>query len=251
METPTLDPVSVVQDGNYQVKVENPIPDISYYWSEESDGSSLVHIGTSFRPPNAGTYYVRPYIHAVSAFGKEIKGFSVTMASPPQTEITNDRIKIINPLENHDYLWYGELEGGEPIHIGLEFIPETEGIYYVTALEKRKQVISIDPSEIEGIALWMDASDLDGNGFLDEPLESSSAYSWKFRAGGQWEENSWFPYRSNYQNGKGIVDFSTIWFQYLTTDVQQMRTVILAYQESSFSFDNFSTIEFTSSQLTV
>ncbi len=226
-------------DGNYLVSIENPDSDLTYYWTANNDGTELLHTGTSFQPLQPGNYFVKPYDNSSNGFGTITRGFSVTMEAAPQVESTEAGLAIVEPDNKLEYYWYAQSMGGEPVHTGLLFDPEECGSYYVSA-RKINETIStaIDPETIPGITLWMDASDLDGDGFEDVGRENSSGYDWTFKTGGNWDENAWFPYRANYQNGHGVVDFSTMWYQGITGGTDQLRTIVLAYQESSFSHPN-------------
>lgn len=238
LETPLdFSGINVSQDGYYKVKVEEPSSNTEYYWTDNKNGGGFLHVGSDFQPLSEGPYYVRAFDKDASSFVGEPKAFTVSMDSLPEVLVTNEQIQIQASLSNFDYIWYDVSTGGEPVHTGIDFVPGEDGYYYVVARKKHEIIESIDPVEIQGKTLWMDATDLDGNGEVDQGLTDSSAYSWKFREGGEWGTDSWFPYRSKYQNGNGVVDFSTMWFQYLTTSATQMRTVIMVYQESTFSFD--------------
>jgi hypothetical protein len=229
--------INVSQEGPYRVKIDTPAANTDYYWTQNKDDGGFLHVGSHFQPLAEGQYYVRAYDKEASSFVGEVVSFHVSMDTQPEVVVDNEKIQIQEPMENFDYVWYESSTGGTPIHTGVEFIPDKDDYYYVVARMKREEITSIDPSNIGGKTLWMDATDLDGNGEPDEGLTDSSAYTWTFREGGQWGADSWFPYRSKYQNGNGVVDFSTMWFQYLETNANKMRTVIMAYQESSFSFD--------------
>ena len=236
--TSAIQPLEITKEGNYKVKISQPADGSSYFWSLNKDGSDLVHIGNDFQPSGPGQYYVRQYDDALSGFISDVKGFSITMSAPPQLQISTESISVLNPIENVEYYWYSNSIGGEPIHTGINFTPTDDGYYYVSARETKEYPEPINPTSIGGIFLHMDASDLDGDSNQDIALESSSAYDWTFTTGGKWDENGWFPYRSNYQNGLGIVDFATMWFQYVIVNPGQMKTLIMAYEESSFSFPN-------------
>jgi len=232
--------IEVVASGHYKVAVSNVIPGMSYYWSEKNDGSNLLHIGPDFQPEHPGQYYVRPFVEVSSGFGETAKGFSVTMPKAPAIIQSATSLSITYVEPGFDYVWYDRARGGDPLHIGNQFTPTSDGYYFASARKKQAASIEpIDPGTIPGVTLWMDASDINGDGITDLGLKNSSAYGWKFRFGGQLGKgDGWIPYRANYQNGLGIADFLTVWFQYLDGGTDKLRTIIMAYQESPFSFPN-------------
>lgn len=229
--------ISISKEGNYKVKIAEPLDNIEYYWTQNNDGSGLLHIGADFQPASPGQFYVRGFNKENSLFNRNVKGFSITMDEVPTIEILDEKIHVLNPDPNFNYYWYDKETDGTVLHYGIEFVPNKDGFYYVVSQKIQEIIEPINPSEIPGVNLWMDASDLDGNGIKDEGVLSSSAHSWEFKVGGQWAENSWFPYRANNQNGMGIVDFSTMWYQYISTSVSDSRTVLMAYEENTFSYN--------------
>lgn len=228
--------ITVRQEGDFTIIIDNPNNEFEYHWSKQNDGSETIHIGTDYQPISPGQYFIRALNKSTNAFNDPIKGISVKMDSPPDIGANSLGMYVIDPQPSYEYRWYVSEQGGTPAHVGLEYSPPVSvGSYYVTAKKVRLDITPVDPATIDGITLWMDASDLNGDGVTND-LPNSSAYDWQFIVGGNWREDGWFPYRANYQNGLGVVDFATMWFQYIDTEPSEMRTIVLAYEESGFSF---------------
>jgi hypothetical protein len=83
----------------------------------------------------------------------------------------------------------------------------------------------------------MDASDLDGDGQTDHPAPvSSSLYGWSFTPDNGWSDGNWFAFRGNQQNGRGVADFATIWYQCIQEGFGAYQTVVMAYEENGLSW---------------
>jgi hypothetical protein len=96
----------------------------------------------------------------------------------------------------------------------------------------------------------MDASDLDGDGMIDDPApETSSVLDWNFPTGNYLSSGSWFAYRSNYQNGLGIADWATLWLQRIENGQNNFQTVIMAYEENALSWQGTAPMEALSSHI--
>lgn len=226
--------LAVIQSGAYEVQIVNPDSELTYYWASNVDMTGFLHIGSNFQPEESGQFYVRAYQNTTSTFVSDVKGFSVLMPEKPETTSSGGMIWVVDPKDDYEYIWYDQANGGAELHNGNTYTAAEDGYYFVAARKPQETIDPIDPASIDGINLWMDASDLNGDRTVDN-LETSSAHSWQFKMNGNWRD--WFAYRSIYQNGLGIVDFATIWYQSIDTEDVQMRTVILAYEESSFSYD--------------
>lgn len=229
--------IKIIQDGSFQVKVENPNPQYDYYWFADSKATILLHIGTDFQPLIAGNYFVRAADNSAESFGKEIKGFTVTMPDAPIVETLDSLFTIVNPIADVEYLWYSTAEGNSLLHTGTSYIAQTKGKYYVSARIPKVSQEATDPQNINGINLWADASDLDGDGIEDIGRENSSAYDWKFKVNGEWKPDNWFAYRVNYANGLGVVEFGTVWYQSVLNNPVNLQTVMIVYEENGFSRD--------------
>lgn len=236
IETTAEDALTVTQVSARKVAPEELTEGLLYYWFADAEASEWVHVGPDFGPPASGNYFVRAYDPGTGIFTSAAKGFAVSVATAPQVEVDSLGLHVVAPDSEATYFWYNAEDGDQPIFEGTDFIPAASGTFYVSKRNETNDVSPIDPLSISGITLWMDASDLDGNGETDAPLASSSAYHWNFRKGGQWEQNSWFPYRGSYQNGLGVVDFATMWFQYLDGGTNQIQSIMLAYEENDLSF---------------
>ncbi|MFK7905519.1 MAG: T9SS type A sorting domain-containing protein, partial [Chitinophagales bacterium] len=233
--------LQVVQKDACSVIIENPDSNYDYYWLSDEMGSEILQIGTDFQPPASGNYYVAAVEPTSKAMSANRKGFAVTLATAPEIEtLADNTLSIVNPQTDLDYHWYSSDGCGDPIHIGMSYTPTLgTGTYYAAARKNTLSITPIDPRDIEGMVHRMDASDLDGDGSLDDPAPAtSSTLGWGFETGGAWGDGGWFAFRSNYQNGLGIVDFATIWIQGVALEQQPYQTILMAYEENALSFPN-------------
>ena len=228
----------VVQDGNCQVRIETPNPSYKYYWFSDIDASVILNIGNTFQPLVSGNYYVAALNIATGAMSSNLKGFAVTVQQTPEVEALNDmELGIVNPHPDLIYNWYDEANCGVPIYMGTTFNPPTAGYYYVAAQIMDDAPTPIDPTTISGLIVRMDASDLNGDGAIDNPqLPTGSLYDWNFANGNAWSNGSWFALRSNFQNGLGVADFATIWLQRIENGETGYQTILMAYEENPISF---------------
>ena len=229
-----IPPFTVVQDGPETVKIEASIELVDYYWFADPEARELLNVGNSFQPPASGNYYVRAALKSFPLFITSVKGFAVTMHPAPEVLSENGTFTILNPNPDATYYWYNSLVGGDPIHSGTSFTTTEKGDYYVSMQLMVASDTPMDPTEIGGITLWADASDIDGNNEPDVDLENSSAYKWQFRVNGGWD-GGWHAYRANYSNGLGVVELATVWFQYVANEAAAMRSFIITYEENGFS----------------
>lgn len=231
--------LNVIQDGICGVKIESPNPSYSYYWMPDEAGSLILNIGNEFQPPATGNYYVAAVNQNSGGMSSNRKGFAVTLDIAPEIETNQDNIlTIINPEPNLDYYWYDDKSCSEALHVGTTYEPAGgTGFYYATAYQNTPNPDALNPDEISGLVLRMDASDLNGDGVLDDPApETSSIYGWNFENGNHWSFGSWFAFRSNYQNGLGVADFATIWLQRIENGESGYQTIMMAYEENPISF---------------
>lgn len=234
-EEAQLQSLTVVQHDAESVTIENIDPLMAYFWYADSDAEILLHRGNVFQPEAAGNYYVRAVDRSEKYFSSAIKGFAVTMFDAPEVEGENGMYSIINPLPNAEYYWYDQRIGGNAIHVGDSIQAPEMGDYYVSMRMATQTVNPVNPDEVGDITLWADAADIDGDNLLDEGLSNSSAYKWQFRVNGNWDQNGWHAYRSNYANGLGVVELGTVWFQYVQNETADMRSFIICYEENGFS----------------
>ena len=228
------DVINVVQDGPDTVKIENPEASMDYYWFADPDTKELLHIGNTFQPLTSGNYYVRAVSKSTQSFASPTNGFAVTMQAAPEVQSENGAFTILNPNSDAEYFWYNSLSGGDAIHTGTSFTTTEMGEYYVSMQLMIESNAVVTPTEIGGITLWADASDIDGDNQQDVGLENSSAYKWQFRINGGWD-GGWHAYRANYSNGLGVVELATVWFQYVANEPAAMKTFIITYEENGFS----------------
>ena len=229
----------VVQKNDCEVMIENPNPNYEYYWLIDEEATTILHIGNSFQPPATGNFYVAAVDPMPQAMSNNRKGFAVSLEQAPEVEITGDNtLAVIDPNPEMDYHWYSEASCENLLHVGDEYDPALgSGTYFVAALSIVLKPDPIDPANIPGIVIRMDASDLDGDGILDDPApETSSIYDWEFENGNRWADGSWFAFRGNHQNGLGVADFATIWLQRIEQNESGYQTILMAYEENPISF---------------
>ena len=173
-------------------------------------------------------------------------------------------VAIANPLPGYTYLWYAEdvplftaEKFEEPLFEGTEFTPQKPGSYYVAAKNLKSKVESsnrvcvavgaapetntireMSPSQLgeDHIALWFDASDLDGDGNIDGAIPDRGPKT-------DWMEKTWknpgkifTKYEPKKLNGLGVGNFGSVWVSDLGKKVSGIQTVILVYRESSLTF---------------
>jgi hypothetical protein len=221
------------------VKIEDPDNGYEYYWLSDEEGTEILGKGNSFQPDASGNYYASAVDPLSKAMSRNRKGFAVTLEQMPIVEVTNaNTLAVIDPDPEMDYYWYSDNTCENLLHTGNEYAPGLgSGMYYVAALSNVPNPDPIDPLTIPGIVLRMDASDLNGDGILDDPAPAtSSTYQWSFTNGNYWSDGSWFAFRSNYQNGLGVADFGTIWLQRLEESETGYQTILMAYEENQISF---------------
>jgi hypothetical protein len=93
-----------------------------------------------------------------------------------------------------------------------------------------------NPAQVKsaGLLLWLDASDLDGNGLPDEPAPGRGAYEgWRDKATGM--KGPFIKYDPQALNGLGTAGFEMVWVSNLEKPVKGFQTLIMVYRESSMS----------------
>ncbi|NNG08538.1 MAG: hypothetical protein HKM92_00085, partial [Arenibacter sp.] len=210
------------------------------------------------------------YGYMVTDSGNELLEGTVTVPEVYPFEIDNLEIEykggavaVVDPLPGYTYKWYtadarktkGE-SYEEPLAIGNSFKPNATGNYYVAAQNNlsraessnrigfgvddlaNKRSIAIDPSELgyESIKMWFDASDIDGNGKVDEVYpQRGPVGDWKDKL--RRSPNELFmKYEPNKLNGKGVAAFDHVWVSIMKKEVKDYQTIIMVYKESSMSF---------------
>ncbi len=238
--------IVVVQNDDCSVKIENPNAVFDYYWLADEDATEILSIGNSFQPPASDNYFVAAVDPATQAMSSNRKGFAVTLEQTPLVEVTVDNtLAVVDPDPEMNYHWYSDASCENLLHTGNEFVPNLgTGIYYVAAKSNFPNPDPIDPATIPGIVIRMDASDLNGDGILDDPAPAtSSILDWNFQNGNAWADGSWFAFRSNYQNGLGVADFATIWLQRIIESESGYQTILMAYEENPISFEETAPFE--------
>lgn len=147
-------------------------------------------------------------------------------------------------------------EPDQPLHVGREFRPPHPGNYWVAArradtgaTSRNRRGVAITtgaapeppmplaPDAVEGanLLLWLDASDLDGDGVTDDPPPPRGAViGWRGKGGGGSCRDFVF-YQPNVQNGLGVASWETIWIQSLASEVTGCRTIFLVRREHDLS----------------
>jgi hypothetical protein len=230
--------ISVIQESDCSVAVENPDADYLYYWFPDEAGTTILGTGVSFQPPNAGNFFIRTVDNATQAMSDNAYGFSVNVPEKPTLDVSNpDSIYVIDPDPELNYFWFDEDDCGNPVHEGSAYAPVQNGTYYVAAQSGIVHPDPVNPYDIPGLLLHMDATDLNGDTLVDfPPLPSSSGYDWQFTNGNQWEPTNWFSLRANYQNGLPVADFATMWLQRIEDPEGPWQTMIMAYEENPISW---------------
>ncbi|MEQ8702856.1 MAG: M64 family metallopeptidase [Phaeodactylibacter sp.] len=229
----------VVQENSCQVAIEAPQPGIDYYWLADEGASEILAIGPTFQPPAPGNYWIAAVQQATGLMSSNRPGFSVTMpVQPVVSEVEEGILGVEDADPDLIYFWYTQSCGDTPVHEGTTFAPGPEPRdYWVAAWWAAPFPEPMDPMQIPGLIVRMDASDLDGNGQMDDPAPvSSSLYEWAFTPENGWSDGSWFALRGNQQNGLGIADFATIWFQCIQEGFSGYQTVVMAYEENALSW---------------
>jgi len=146
----------------------------------------------------------------------------------------------------------------DPLHVGREFLPPTSGGYYVAARRLTDGAVSrnrvgvhvqldedpassdadpIAPDAVTGarLLLWLDASDMDGDGVEDAPVWSrGSLLGWRGRPGAM-EPTSFVICEPNSLNGKSVADWQYIWLQSLEEAVDGYQTLMMVYRDHDLS----------------
>lgn len=240
----------VVQESVCTVTVEEPQVGYDYIWFADKAGTTVLGTGNSFTPPASGNYWVAAVDQESGGVSINRPGFAVQMPALPEvTEVSEGVLGIVAPDPDFEYRWYTQSCGGTPVAVGNTFTPGAEPQnYFVTAYWAAPFPDPIDPLTVDNLIVRMDASDLNGDGVIDDPAPaSSSLLGWEFYPNGQW--NDWFAYRSNYQNGLGIADWATLWFQCSGPGFSNWRTVLMAYRENLLSFAGSSPFYGTSAHI--
>ncbi len=229
--------LNVITNESCDVMVENPSMEFDYFWFGDKNLTDFIATGESFRPATSGNYYVAAIDKSNNAMSENIKGFAINIAITPEIDtIPNDGFTVVDPQNDMEYYWYENESCGAPLNIGTSFFPEDLGTYYVTAQNVSTSADPIDPLAVDGMLIRMDASDINGDGVTDQGVPNGEGYDWLFTPNNGMTDDGWFAYRSAYQNGLGVADFGTIWYQGIDDPIGGYQTIILAYEENPISF---------------
>lgn len=231
--------LKVTQDGDCRVKIQAPNSNYTYYWLSDEEGTDILAIGNNFTPPSTGNYYIAAVDNNSNSMSSNRKGFAVILDHAPIVETNMDNeLVIIDPKPDMEYRWYKTEDCSNLLATGNSFTPtQGTGIYFAAAKNTAPLPSPINPNDLPGLIIRMDASDLNGDGMIDDPAPpTASTYDWDFTNGNRWSDGSWFAYRSNHQNGLGIADFATIWLQSLEQAENNYQTIMMAYEENPISF---------------
>jgi hypothetical protein len=241
--------LQVIQLSPCEVGIQSPLTDHEYVWFADQEGSRILHIGNSFQPSTSNNYYVRASTVNGGSLSSNTKGFAVQVAPAPEVTLQPDTgLAVVNPDPALEYYWYDQDACGSSIHNGTEYVPSSNGTFYVAARSTTEYPDPIDPTTISGMVVRLDAADLNGDGEIDNPAPAtSSLLDWTFSNGNFWHNGSWFAYRSNFQNGLGVADFGTIWLQRIENQEGPYQTYIMAYEENPLSFPHRAPFETLSS----
>jgi hypothetical protein len=144
-----------------------------------------------------------------------------------------------------------------PVHAGSEFRPTRPGNYYVATQKEDTGAISYNrvgvaismaPTALEAIEplkpdevvsskllLWLDATDMDGDGVEDSNMwERGSLLGWRGKPG-DWNTTSFIIYEPNALNGKPVANWQYIWLQTLEKEVRDYQTIIMVYRDHELS----------------
>ena len=144
----------------------------------------------------------------------------------------------------------------QPVHVGQELSPKAPGNYYVAAQKVESGVVSsnrvgvaiaigptlaprrpVTPDQVKSakLLLWLDASDMDGDGTEDAvPPRRGAVMGWQGKAGGVNFKDFVF-FLPNEQNGKGVASWQTIWVQNLSAQVKGFQTIFIVRREHDLS----------------
>ena len=147
-------------------------------------------------------------------------------------------------------------EPDKPLCVGDEFSPPASGNYFVAVQDARTGAISNNrvglaitvggsEPEVKAVApdkagsakllMWLDASDVDGDGKADvEPPRRGSIMGWQGKAGGV-DFNDFVYYLPNTQNGLGVASWKTIWLQSISEQVSGYQTIFMVRREHDLS----------------
>jgi len=144
----------------------------------------------------------------------------------------------------------------KPLAVGDAFAPPTSGNYFVAVQDVKTGAISnnrigfaiavggseqaakpISPDKVSTakLLMWLDASDIDGDGQADaEPPRRGSVMGWQGKAGGV-DFNDFVYYLPNMQNGRGVASWKTIWLQGISKEVGNYQTIFMVRREHDLS----------------
>jgi hypothetical protein len=147
-----------------------------------------------------------------------------------------------------------------PVHVGRDFRPPASGTYYVAARRVGDGAIShnrvgiavqlaageaqqgraaapVAPDAVTSadLLMWLDASDMDGDGVEDAPAwPRGSLLGWRGKPGPM-SATSFVIYEPNVLNGRPVADWQYIWLQSLEEPVTDYQTMVMVYRDHDLS----------------
>ena len=190
----------------------------------------------------------------------EVKTF--IMADIHMKRLKTGGVELIKPNPDLEYVWYAdnpvfrEEKPSQALGRGIIFHPEKRGNYFLAGVNKStgavssnrmgfyysegpeiksKSILPPDKTKTANLLLWLDASDIDGDGEVDNPAPSRDPNkNWKDKALGI--KGPFIKYKPNQLNGMGVAGFEMVWLTNIEKPVTNFQTVIMVYKESSMSF---------------
>ena len=213
--------------------------DLLYTSRHENGPDRPVYAGTDFHPSKAGNYYIAAQKEDTGAISYNRVGVAITMDLAPQVKKTGDGYLVVtNPKPDYEYVWYESREGGVPIAKGIRFKPRTKQACYVASRRTRPFWDKpLKPDAVTGSKplLWLDASDMDGDGVEDaKPWERGSLLGWHGKPG-RMSPGGFIIYEPNILNGKPVASWQWIWWQRLQKPVTGYQTIIMVFRNHDLS----------------
>jgi hypothetical protein len=143
-----------------------------------------------------------------------------------------------------------------PLYVGNDFHPPKAGNYYLAAQREDTGAISqnrvgvavtmgapraaaapVRPDEVKSskLLLWLDATDVDGDGEEDRPpWERGSLLGWQGKPGA-FSSGGLVIYEPNVLNGRPVASWQYIWLQSLQEEVRGFQTICMVYKDHELS----------------
>jgi hypothetical protein len=143
-----------------------------------------------------------------------------------------------------DYLWVPDMPGQDS---EVDREPKTLISYMdendirsskgkIRKNSRRPKYFRPDQVKSSRLKLWLDASDLDGDGDTDDPAPPRDPYqNWIDKADSI--KGPMILYKPNTLNGLGTAGFEMVWLTGTSKPVKDFQTLVMVYKESSMSFE--------------